>query len=128
MQHRHFVFVLMTAMAMSSAMGQESEHSGRHPPPPAETARQLGLDAAHTSQFVQIMEEQRTKRRALRQQADADHAAMRQKMDALREETRARLRNVLNADQLAQFEQLRPRPPEPPPRGRERGSNSPGRR
>ncbi len=119
MQHRHFVFVLMSAMAMSSATGQEPEHSGQRPPPPAETARQLGLDAARASQFVQIMEDQRAKRHALRQQADADRAAMRQKMDALHEETRARLRSVLNAEQLAQFEQLRPRPPGPPPRQRD---------
>lgn len=128
MQHRHLVFMLMNAIAISNAMGQESVHGGRRPPPAAEMARQLGLDAAQTPQFVQIMEDQRAKRRALQTQADADHAAMRQKMDALHEETRARLRSVLNGDQLARFEQLRPRPPGPPPRERERRGVSPDRR
>jgi hypothetical protein len=128
MQHRHLVFMLMNAIAISNAMGQEPEHGGRRPPPPADMARELGLDAAQAPQFVQIMEDQRAKRRALRAQADADRAAMRQKMDALHEETRARLRSVLNADQLARFEQLRPRPPGPPPRERERHGALPERR
>jgi hypothetical protein len=115
MQHRHLVFMLMNAIAISNAMGQEREHGGRRPPPPAVMAHALGLDAAQAPQFVQILEDQRAKHRALQAQAEADHAAMRQKMDALHEETRTRLRSVLNADQLALFEQLRP-PPGPPPR------------
>ena len=128
MQHRNLVFMLMNAIAISNAMGQEPEHGKRRPPPPAEMARELGLDAAQAPHFVQIMEDQRAKRRALQAQADADHAAMRQKMDALHEETRARLRSVLNADQLARFEQLRPRPPGPPPPERERHGASPDQR
>ncbi|TDR36982.1 hypothetical protein DFR29_12618 [Tahibacter aquaticus] len=128
MQHRHLVFMLMNAIALSNAMGQEAERGGRRPPPPAEMARQLGLDAAQAAQFVQIMEDQREKHRALRAQADADHAVMRQTMDALHEETRARLRSVLNADQLARFEQLRPAPPGPPPHERERHGASPDQR
>jgi hypothetical protein len=125
MQHRQLAFMLMNAIAISNAMGQESEHAGRRPPPPAVMARELGLDATQTPQFVQILEDQRTRRRALQAQADADRAAMRQKMDALHEETRARLRGVLNTDQLARFEQLRPRPPGPPPRDGERHAPSP---
>ncbi len=121
MQHRHLVFMLMNAIAVSNAAGQEARYGARRPPSPADMARELGLDAAQAPQFVQIMEDQRAKHRALQAQADADHAAMRQKMDALHEETRARLRNVLNADQLARFEQLRPRPPEAPPRERDAG-------
>lgn len=121
MQHRHLVFMLMNAIAVSNAAGQEARYGARRPPSPADMARELGLDAAQAPQFVQIMEDQRAKHRALQAQADADHAAMRQKMDALHEETRARLRNVLNADQLARFEQLRPRPPEAPPHERDAG-------
>ena len=126
MQHRHLVFMLMNAIAVSNAMGQEPEHGERRPPPPGEMARELGLDGAQATQFVQIMDDQRAKRRALQAQADVDHAAMRQKMEALHEETRARLRSVLSTDQLARFEQLRPRPPGPPPR--ERRGASPDRR
>lgn len=121
MQHRHLVFMLMNAIAVSNAAGQEARYGARRPPSPADMARELGLDAAQAPQFVQIMEDQRAKHRALQAQADADHAAMRQKMDALHEETRARLRNVLNADQLARFEQLRPRPPGAPPHERDAG-------
>lgn len=128
MQHRHLVFMLMNAIAISNAAGEEAEHAGRRPPPPAEMARELGLDATQTPQFVQIMQDQRAKRRALQAQANADHAAMRQKMDALHEETHARLRSVLNADQLARFEQLRPRPPKLPPREREHQGASPRQR
>jgi hypothetical protein len=121
MQHRHLAFMLMNAIAASSAMAHTPDRIGRRPPPPAEMARQLGLDASQTAQFVAIMEEQRTKHRALHEQADADREAMRTKMDALHEETRARLGAVLNAEQLARFEELRPRPPGPPPERRERG-------
>lgn len=119
MQHRHLVFMLMNAIAVSNAMGHESDRGARRPPPPADIARELGLDAAQTPQFVQILEDQHAKRRALQEDADADHAAMRRKMDALREETLARLRSVLSADQLARFEQLLPRPPGAPPRERD---------
>lgn len=118
MPYRHLVFMLMNAIAISNAIGQGPEHDGRRPPPPTDMARELGLDAAQAPQFVQILDDQRAKRRALQEQADTDHAAMRQKMDALHEETRARLRSVLNADQLARFEQLRPKPSGPPPRER----------
>lgn len=127
MQHRHLVFMLMNAIAVSNAVGQEPEHGPRRPPSPVDMARELGLDAAQTPQFVQIMEDQHAKRRALQEQADADHAAMRQKMNALHEETRARLRKVLNADQLALFEQLLPRPPRAPPRNYERHAGPPER-
>jgi len=127
MQHRHLVFMLMNAMAISNAMGQAPEHEGRRPPPPADMARELGLDATQSTQFVQIMEDQRARRRALQNEAESDHEAMRQKMDALREETRTRLRSVLNADQLARFEQMRPKPPGPPPRERERHDTAPDR-
>lgn len=130
MQHRHLVFMLMNAIAVSNAAGQEPDRGARRPPPPAEMARELGLDAAQTPQFVQILEDQHAKRRALQDNADADHAAMRQKMDALREETLARLRSVLNAEQLARFEQLLPKPPGPPLRERdgERRAGPPDRR
>ncbi|WP_257385800.1 hypothetical protein [Tahibacter caeni] len=127
MQHRHLVFMLMNAIAVSNAMGQEPGHGARRPPSPADMARELGLDAAQVPQFVQIVEDQRVKRRALQEQANADHAAMRQKMDALHEETRTRLRSVLTADQLARFEQLLPGPPGAPPRGRERHDGAPSR-
>lgn len=120
MQHRHLVFMLMNAIAVSNAMGQEPGRGVRRPPSPADLARELGLDAAQVPPFVQILEDQHAKRRALQERADADHSAMRQKMDALHEETRARLRGVLSADQLARFEQLGPRPPGAPPREHER--------
>lgn len=128
MQHRPLVFMLMNAIAVSNAAGQEPGHGARRPPTPADLARELGLDAVQAPQFVQILEDQHAKRRALQEQADADHSAMRQKMDALHEETRARLGRVLNTDQLARFEQLRPKPPGAPPRERERDAVPPDRR
>lgn len=127
MQHRHLVFMLMNAIAVSNAMGQEPGRGARRPPSPTDIARELGLDAAQVPQFVQILEDQHAKRRALQELADADHLAMRQKMDALHEETRTRLGSVLNADQLARFEQLRPRLPEAPPYERERHAGPPDR-
>ena len=128
MQHRHLVFMLMNAIAVSNATGQEPGRGGRRPPLPADMARELGLDAAQAPQFMQILEDQHAKRRALQEQAEADHAATRQKMDALHEETRARLRSVLNADQLARFELLMPRPPGAPPCERGRHAGPPDRR
>ena len=113
MHTRHLVFMLMNAIAASSVQAQNPDRRPPPPPPPSEMAQKLGLDATTTTKFVAILEEQRTKHRALHDAAETDRAAMRQKMDALHEETLARLKTVLNADQIARFEALRPKPPGP---------------
>lgn len=112
MHTRTLVFMLMNALAAAGARADGSEQRRPPPPPPpAEMAQTLGLDAATTTKFVAILEEQHAKHRALREAAESDRASMRQKMDALREETSQRLKAVLTADQLAKFERLRPKPP-----------------
>ncbi len=95
------------------------------PPPPQDLARQLGLSAEQTPRFVAVLEAQGAKRRALHQQVDGEHEALREEMRALHEQTVQLLTPILSAEQLAQFESLRPpRPPMPP---RDGGGNAPPR-
>ncbi|MEO8670639.1 MAG: hypothetical protein ABI411_04935 [Tahibacter sp.] len=128
MQSRHVAFMLMHAIAASSACAQAPDRVERRPPPPAEVARQLGLDANQTPQFIQILEEQRGRMRALREANEADRAVAHANREALREQTQTRLRALLTADQLARFDAMRPPPPPPGPEPPEHDGRPPGAR
>ncbi|MBL8298569.1 MAG: hypothetical protein JNN30_09510 [Rhodanobacteraceae bacterium] len=114
MNHRAFALMLMNAIVATSALAQPRD---QRPPPqsPSEMARTLGLDAAATATFVGILREQHAKHRALREIAKTERSAMHQNQQALHQETLERLKTVLSADQIARFETLRPRPPQPGP-------------
>lgn len=81
--------------------------------------RELKLSDTQTQQVEQIMQETHEKFRNLQQQVDPQ-------FDAIRMESRDRVRKILNPDQLAKFNQLVKRfderrrrgkaPPPPPPR------------
>src|SRR5262245_38721096 len=95
-------------------------------PPIERLVQDLGLDAGQAAQVKAILDAQHTKMETERAQFEAsgtrpsreEMQAKHQQMDA---ELKQQLSTVLTPEQLAKFEQIRPRRPMGPPPGGESG-------
>jgi hypothetical protein len=96
-------------------VAMEATAQERMPPPKAppmdEIAAAIGLDVSQRASVQTILEQQHAAMIAL-------HEAMRSKLDALNQQTHAKLAKVLSPEQLARFERWhRSHRPPPPPVG-----------
>ncbi len=112
------LLALATAVAgMAAAQGRGLRGA---PPDPAEQverlAEHLGLSDEQQQEVQAILEEQSVEQEQVREQYGEDREAARSEMEALREETDARLLEVLTDEQAETFQETRDRRP-PPPRG-----------
>ncbi len=95
-------------------------------PPIERLAQDLGLDSSQTAQLKAILDAQRARMDSERAQIEAsgtrpsreEMQAKHERMDA---ELKQQLATVLTPEQLAKFEQMRPRRPMGPPPGAQPG-------
>lgn len=116
---RTLLFVAVMLGVAIPATAQERVQRGGPPGDPAahidELIDELDLSADQASQVRPILEESMNQRRALFEGARAGQGrpdrsqmqALRPQMEAIREQTDARLAAVLTADQMAQFREIR---------------------
>lgn len=107
----------LAALAATSSLAVAEPPSGPPPgmrggPPIERLATDLGLDDTQKSQVQQILEAQRTRMDAERQQFEASgqrptHEEMRARHDAMDAELRQQLSGVLTAAQLEKFDTIR---------------------
>ena len=100
--HR-FIALAALAAAFSLPVHAGDHGSGRH----ADRIKEdLGLNDEQAAQVQEIMKEQHEKRRALFDQAAGDRDKVKSRMEALHEETMARLGKILDAGQMAKMQQM----------------------
>ena len=105
--------IAVAAIALLSTQGALAIPP-RGAPPMEPLVEALQLDQSQTEQVRQVLKEQHDKRMALHQEQRENR---RMAMEAIREETIARLRTVLNEDQMNEFIEFS----EPRRRGRHGG-------
>jgi Spy/CpxP family protein refolding chaperone len=96
------VFVLLLSQPAVLLAGDSGRH-GHHMERMMET---LQLDEGQTAKVREIMKEQHEKFRAAFHEAGGDRGDRRERFEALHQETRARLAEVLNDEQLARFDEM----------------------
>lgn len=70
-------------------------------------SRELNLSEAQQAQLKEVFTAQRAQRRTILQSANGDRAAARPQLKALRQDTQAKLQQILNAEQLQKLQQRR---------------------
>ncbi|HYZ86755.1 MAG TPA: hypothetical protein VE621_20235 [Bryobacteraceae bacterium] len=116
-----FVGAIALAVALSAtalpqnapADHQEKQggREGRHADHLAAMQEQLKLTPEQVAKIKPILEEQRTKMQALRSEAQqgSDREAIRTKMQAIRTETAEKIKPILTAEQLTQWNAMQER-------------------
>jgi Spy/CpxP family protein refolding chaperone len=114
--------LLLVTVTLGVAIPATAQERGKRGGPPGDPAAhidqlidELDLSADQTSQVRPILEESMNQRRALFEGAGTGQGrpdrsqmqALRPEMEALREQTDAQLAEVLTADQMAQFREIR---------------------
>jgi hypothetical protein len=112
--------IASTLIAAGAALAQDHGPMGGHGAgmhrPPVDIAKLLNLDATRTEKVNAILADEHAARKALweaNKGAAGDEAtklAMRDKMKALRDDTRAKLTAVLTADELQKLRDSLPHP------------------
>lgn len=104
---------LATYQAMKAERGKRGKH-GKHGMRGhgkraglQHMSRELNLSEAQQAQLKEVFTAQRAQRRTILQSANGDRAAARPQLKALRQDTQAKLQQILNAEQLQKLQQLR---------------------
>lgn len=105
-------FMTMTA----SAQSQGDDRRGGHKPGPEHLIEVLQVTADQQESFLAIMEAQHQKRMSLHEQYRGNREEGRASMESLHEETLLLLQDVLTADQLATFTEMKNQKQERRPR------------
>jgi Spy/CpxP family protein refolding chaperone len=112
-QQSFYVAVFLAAALATTAGASAGERQGGPRGPNAEhLAAELGLSEAQTVEIEQILDDARERHEALRSSARGSTSGrpspeLRAEAMALRDETQARIAEVLTPDQLADWEALR---------------------
>lgn len=108
--------IALAAAALASTLAVAQDQQG-HPPPKVDIAALLNIDAAKAQQVQAILDDGRTRMRALREQGrptdDASREKMHQAMEAIHQDVDKKLAAILTPDQLAKLKAAMPRPPGP---------------